>query len=300
MRILVTGASGFIGSNLLLFLRQKGYSVSKLVREGTHLPGDLTWNPDDGLLDAQQLEGFDAVIHLAGEGIADSRWTEEKKKKILDSRVIGTRLLCQSFVGLKKPPKVLVSASAIGYYGNRNDKILTEESGEGEGFLAEVCREWEFATKIASKQGIRVVNPRIGMVLSPDGGALKQMLIPFKYGLGGKIGNGRQYMSWIAIDDVVRALHEALVNEALSGPVNVVSPNPVTNAEFTRTLGKVLHRPTFFPLPSFVARLVLGEMANELLLCSSRVLPKRLEGVDYSFLYPNLEEALRHLLIKKM
>lgn len=300
MRILVTGGSGLVGSSLVPYLVDQGYVVSKLVHSPTPLPGVLTWNPDGGQLDPAYLEGFDAVIHLAGENIADSRWSEDKKKKILDSRVIGTRLLCQTFAKLKRPPKVFISASAIGYYGCRGDTVLSEESSSGQGFLAEVCREWEIASQSAVKLGIRVVNPRIGMILSADGGALKQMLLPFKFGLGGRLGSGQQYMSWVAIEDVIGVLALALSRDSIKGPINVVSPQPITNAEFTRVLGEVLHRPTFIPLPAFVAKLAFGEMADELLLCSTRVEPKRLQQEGYQFLYPNLRDALKHFTHKEV
>lgn len=298
MRVLVTGASGFIGFHLIRFLLARGCLVTKLVRgnKDDRPVGEISWSPEEGLLDATRLEGFDAVIHLAGENIADGRWTEAKKRKILDSRVIGTRLLCQSLARLKQPPKVLISASAIGYYGTRGDAILTEDSANGSGFLAEVCDKWESASQQAVDVGIRVVNPRLGMVLSSNGGALKQMLGPFKYGLGGKIGSGRQYMSWIAIDDVVEALYFILMNETLRGPINIVSPHPVTNAEFTHALGSVLHRPTWLPIPAFAARLVFGELADDLLLSSTRVEPQRLQQAHYQFLYPELTTALHHLL----
>jgi uncharacterized protein len=298
MRILVTGGSGLVGTRLVPSLVAKGYVVSKLVYSFNPTPGVLTWNPDKGQINPASLEGFDAVIHLAGENIADNRWSEEKKKKILDSRVIGTRLLCQTFALLKQPPKVFISASAIGYYGCRGDTLLTEESSGGQGFLAEVCREWEIASQFAVKQGIRVVNPRIGMILSANGGALKQMLLPFKFGLGGRLGSGQQYMSWIAIDDVIGALLLALSRDSIKGPINVVAPKPITNAEFTRVLGEVLHRPTIIPLPAFAARFAFGEMADELLLCSSRVEPKRLQHEGYQFLYPDLKNALKYLITK--
>lgn len=241
-------------------------------------------------------EGPDAVVHLAGENIARARWSERQKALIRDSRVKGTRLLCDLLARYSPPPKALVCASAVGYYGDRADEILKEESAPGSGFLADVCREWEAATQPAVERGIRVVNLRIGIVLSPMGGALAKMLTPFKLGVGGTIGSGRQYMSWIALDDVVGAIHFALTNESLHGPVNAVAPNPVTNREFTHTLGRVLSRPTLFPMPAFAARLVLGEMADALLLASARVEPAQLLASGFTFRHPDLEAALRALL----
>jgi uncharacterized protein (TIGR01777 family) len=238
----------------------------------------------------------DAVVHLAGENIAAGRWTERQKARIRDSRVKGTRLLCDLLARYSPPPKALVCASAVGYYGDRGDEILKEESAPGSDFLFDVCREWEAATQTAVERGIRVVNLRIGVVLSPLGGALAKMLTPFKLGAGGVIGSGRQYMSWIALDDVVRAFHFALTNQSLLGPVNAVAPNPVTNRDFTRTLGRVLSRPTVFPMPAFAARLAFGEMADALLLASTRVEPARLLAGSFIFRYPDLEGALRHLL----
>lgn len=303
MKVLITGSTGLIGSALVHFLIAKGYVVTRLTRSKTggksqpELP-EIYWNPALKSIDVSQLEGYDTVVHLAGENIA-GRWTEEKKDKLRSSRVDGTRLLSESLVRLKQPPKTLICASAVGYYGNRGSEILIEESDSGRGFLAEVCREWEAAAKPAIEKGIRVVYLRFGLVLSSKGGALEKMLIPFRMGLGGKVGSGNQYWSWIAIDDVIGAVYNAIQNSNMKGPMNVVAPNPVTNREFTETLGRVLERPTLVPVPVFVARLVFGEeMADELFLSSARVEPKRLLAAGYKFQYSNLEGALRHLLRK--
>jgi uncharacterized protein (TIGR01777 family) len=249
-----------------------------------------------GSIDQARLEGLDGVVHLAGESIATGRWTAEKKARIRDSRVKGTRLLCESLARLDQPPRVLVSASAIGYYGDRGDEILHEDSASGSGFLAEVCHMWEAATEAASQRNIRVVNLRIGVVLSAMGGALATMLFPFRMGLGGIIGSGRQFMSWIALDDLLGSIAYALRTDTIRGPVNAVAPHPVTNREFTKTLGRVLARPTLLPMPAFAARLAFGEMADELLLSSARVEPARLSAAGYDFRYPTLEGGLRHLL----
>jgi hypothetical protein len=235
---------------------------------------------------------MDAVVHLAGEPIP-GRWTPKKKALILESRFKGTRLIAEAISHLSKPPRVFVCASAIGYYGDRGNEILREESPSGNGFLAQVCREWEAATEPAARKGVRVVNLRIGIVLGAGGGALAQMLTPFKMGVGGRIGSGNQYMSWIALDDLVGIVHHVLTTEGLRGPVNAVAPNPVTNAEFTRTLGKVLSRPTIFPLPAFVVKLAFGEMGEEALLGSQRVEPARLQATGYKFRSPDLEATLR-------
>jgi hypothetical protein len=253
------------------------------------------WDPAAGKIDAAALEGHDAVVHLAGENISQ-RWTAKQKSKILESRIRSTRLLVEALARLTNPPNVLVSASAIGYYGNRGDEILQEDSAAGIGFLPEVCREWEAATQPAAEAGIRVVNLRFGLILSPGGGALAKMFLPFKMGVGGVLGSGRQYWSWISIDDIIGVIHHALRNESLQGPVNAVSPNPVTNREFTKILGHVLKRPTLFPVPAFTLRLVFGEMADEMLLASARVQPAKLLNSGYDFRYPELEGALRHLL----
>jgi uncharacterized protein (TIGR01777 family) len=249
-------------------------------------------------VDTAGLEGLDAAVHLAGENLATGRWTAEKKARIRESRVNGTRFLCEALVRLAQPPKALMCASAIGYYGDRGEAILREDSPAGSGFLAEVCRAWEGAAAAAVQQGIRVVHLRIGVVLSPAGGALAKMLTPFKMGLGGKIGSGQQYMSWIALDDLLGIIHHALTSDTLQGPVNAVAPQPVTNVEFTTTLGRVLARPTLLPMPAFAARLAFGEMAQELLLASTRVVPASLLASGYGFRYPELEGALRHLLGK--
>ena len=285
MKVLVTGATGLVGSTLIPFLTTGGHEVSPLRR-----PED--WNPAKGVLDRAALEGYDAVVHLAGENIASGRWSDAQKERIRASRVDGTRLLSEALAGLEKKPQVLVSASAIGYYGDRGDEALRADSEPGSGFLADVCQAWEEATTPARDAGIRVVLLRTGVVLSPKGGALAKMLTPFKLGVGGVVGSGEQYMSWIEIDDLVGMILHALAEESVAGPVNAVAPNPVTNHEFTKTLGRVLGRPTVFPLPAFAAKLAMGEMAEELLLSSARVET----ATSYEFRYPELEPALRHLL----
>jgi len=294
MNILVSGASGFIGSSLVEFLTKKGHRVTRLVRSQPK-SDEVYWDPTAGKLDATGLDGIDGVVHLAGESIV-GRWTAEKKKKILESRVKGTTLLCDALAKLTKKPKALICASAMGYYGDRGEELLTEESASGKGFLAEVCRAWETATEPAKKSGIRVVNLRFGMILCSKGGALKKMLLPFKMGLGGKLGNGNQYMSWISLEDIVGIILYALLTDILRGPVNAVAPNPVRNIEFTKTLGRVLKRPVLFPMPAAAARLIFGQMADELLLASTRVKPAGLLAANYPFRHPNLEEALREII----
>lgn len=296
MNILVSGSSGFIGSALVAALRAGDQRVVRLVRPQSKAEGPVVrWDPDTGTIDRAGLEGIEAVIHLAGASIAE-RWTPEHKARIRESRVRGTRLLSEALAEQARPPRVLICASAIGYYGDRGDEWLTEESPPGAGFLADVCQQWEAAAEPARRRGIRVVNLRIGIVLGRQGGALARVLLPFRLGLGGTIGCGRQYWSWIAVDDLVSAFLHAVVTDSLNGPVNAVSPMPVTNREFTRTLGRVLARPTIFPLPAPVARLLLGEMADALLLASARVRPVRLLESGFQFRYPDLESALRHLL----
>ena len=297
MRILVSGSHGLVGSALMPCLTAAGHRVTRLVRSKPR-PGEaeIYWDPAGGKIDASSLEGFDAVVHLAGDSIASGRWTAEKKARIRESRVPATRLLAGSLAGLARPPRVLVSASAVGYYGNRGEEVLTERSAPGSDFLAAVCGEWEAATQPAARKDTRVVNLRIGVVLSATGGALAKMLPPFKMGVGGKIGDGKQYLSWIAIDDLAAVILRALETETLTGPVNGVSPNPVTNAQFTRALGRVLKRPTIFPMPVFAARLAFGEMADALLLASQRVEPAKLVAMGYEFRFPELEGAFRYLL----
>jgi hypothetical protein len=279
-------------------LEPEGHEVFRLVRYAPSSDAEIEWSPDRYSIALARIEGFDAVVNLAGESIAEGRWTEDKKQRIRESRVKGTKLLGDALANLTNPPKTFICASAIGYYGNRGDEILTETSAPGDDFLAEVCVEWEKATALATEKGIRVLNTRFGVILDAHGGALAKMLPPFRAGLGGKIGSGKQWMSWLALDDVVGALKFALTNEALSGPVNFVAPNPVTNAEFTNTLGKVLSRPTLFPIPAFGVRLLFGEMGEALLLAGQRVAPKRLMTEGYQFQYSQLDEALRHVLAK--
>jgi len=293
--VLVSGASGMVGQALLPALTAAGKQVQTLSRGATSR-GVIGWDPATGTIDVDKLEGFGSVVHLAGESIATGRWTADKKRRILESRTVGTRLLCETLSRLKSPPRTLVCASAIGYYGDRGDALLSEEHAPGHGFLPDVCVAWEAATRPAVERGIRVVQLRIGIVLSPLGGALQKMLLPFKLGLGGRVGHGGQYWSWVSLPDLVGIIGHALNCDQLHGPVNAVSPEPVTNREFTRVLGSVLRRPTVFPLPAFVARIVLGEMADALLLASTRVAPLRLRATGYQFRHPELQGALRELL----
>jgi len=294
MNITITGASGLVGTRLVRALKQDGHDVARLGRKRTGGAGEHAWNPEAGTVDDAALAGCDAVVHLAGENIAARRWSDVQKARIRDSRVQGTRTICQAIVRQSRKPRVLVSASAIGFYGDRGDELLTEASGAGSGFLPEVCVAWERETEAALEAGVRVVRLRIGVVLSPEGGALAKMLTPFKLCVGGVLGSGRQYMSWIDLDDLVAAIRFALVTDGLSGAVNATTPQPVTNREFTKTLGKVLSRPTVFPMPAFAARAAFGEMADALLLASTRVMPARLEAAGFSFGYPSLEGSLRH------
>jgi len=297
LHVCVSGATGLVGSALLPFLTTGSHRVTSLARAASRSPQPVVrWDPAAGTIDAAGLEGMDAVVHLAGESVAGKRWTAATKARIRDSRITGTTLLCETLARLRQPPKTLVCASAIGYYGNAGAAEVREESPSGDGFLADVCRQWEAATAPASAAGIRVVQLRIGIVLSPAGGALASMLTPFRLGLGGRLGSGAQYMSWISIDDLIGAILHALTTGVLRGPVNAVAPLPVTNAEFTRVLGHVLRRPTLLPVPAAAARLAFGEMADALLLGGARVTPARLHDTGYTFRHADLETALRHVL----
>ncbi len=294
--ILITGASGMIGTRLSRALEVTGHTVLKAVRRAAQNDREVRWDPARGKIDKAKLANLDGVVHLAGASIAGKRWTESYKKEIRDSRVDGTKLISETIASLAHKPRVFACASAIGFYGDRGNAELDESSSPGQGFLPDVCLAWENSCRAARDAGIRTVNMRIGVVLSTEGGALKSMLLPFKLGLGGVIGSGEQYFSWLSLDDIVGAMQFVLANDSLSGPVNLVSPNPVTNREYTKTLGKVLVRPTIFPMPSFAARLAFGEMADELLLASTRVQPRKLERAGFKFAYPQLEPALRHVL----
>lgn len=297
MKILVSGSHGLVGKALVRSLTDDGHEVIRLVR-GEHSLGspEVGWQPQQGRIDVEHLEGIHAVVHLAGESIASGRWSAEKKKAIRESRVKGTALLSDALAQLSRPPSVFLSASAIGYYGDRGDELLTEESAPGKDFLSSVCVEWEAATRPTVEKGIRVVFTRFGIILDPNGGALGKMLPPFRMGVGGRVGDGKQWMSWIALDDVVNGLKFLIEDESAQGPVNFVAPEPVRNAEFTKTLGRVLKRPTFFPIPAFGVRLAFGEMADALLLSSQRVEPSVLEDKGYKCSWPTLEPALRYLL----
>ncbi len=296
MKVLVTGATGLVGSALCPFLTTGGHEVYRLTRSAPKQENDIQWNPETRDLPRARLEGLDAVVHLAGESIAGKRWNAKVKDRLRSSRIEGTRFLCETLAQLQRPPKTLIGASAIGFYGDRGADLLNESAQPGEGFLVDLCRDWEAACDPVRVKGMRVVNLRIGFVLSAKGGGLAAMLLPFRLGAGGILGSGHQYWSWVALDDVVGAIHHCLMQERITGPVNVTAPSPVTNYEFTKTLGRVLGRPTILPMPAFAARLALGEMANELLLASARVMPNRLSETGYAFRHPTLQEALRHVL----
>jgi uncharacterized protein (TIGR01777 family) len=296
MKVAVSGASGLVGKAVSQRLSGGGHDVYALVRHQAKAPHEISWDPESGKVDEAKLAQMDAVIHLAGENIANKRWSAQQKEKIRRSRVDATSKLA-SAIAASKNPKVLVSASAIGYYGNRGDEILTEGSQKGAGFLADLCGDWEAATRPASDAGVRVANARISMVLSKDGGALTKLLPIFQMGAGGPIGSGKQYMSWIDLDDLADAL-VFLVTANISGPVNLASPNPVTNAEFTKALGHAVKRPAFLPVPPFALQMMMGELADELLLASQRVMPNVLEAHGYSFAHKDLDSALSHVLSK--
>lgn len=298
MKILITGASGLIGTALQESFKEKGYELLLASRSDASGDSHIKWDMNTGFADADlpRLEGLDVVVHLAGESISGLRWTEEKKKAIRDSRVFGTRTMIEAFDRLEKKPKVFISGSAIGIYGDRGDSEMNESNSPGDTFLADVCKEWEAESLRAEEMGIRTVLIRTGIVLSKDGGALATMLTPFKMGVGGVVGSGKQWMSWVSLDDIVGIINFAIENEDISGPLNAVAPNPVTNEEFTKALGKQLSRPTFLPLPEFAVNLIFGEMGDALLLDSTRVVPKRLQDAGYEFEYTDLEPALENAL----
>jgi uncharacterized protein (TIGR01777 family) len=293
-RVLVSGVSGPIGAALLPSLKTGGFGVTRLVRGATPGKDQIAWDPSRPL-SPDLVSGFDAVIHLAGETIV-GRWTEAKKRRIIDSRTQGTGHIAEAVAKAPHPPRVFISASAVGYYGSRGDEILREDSPSGEGFAAEICRQWEAAARPAAAAGIRCVQMRIGVVMSADGGALQKMLLPFRLGMGGRLGDGRQWWSWVSVKDVVGAIRHVLNNDSLQGAVNTVALNPVTNADFTRTLASVLKRPALFPMPAFAVRLVFGQMGEELFLASQRVEPAKLTASGYQFQHPELQKALEEIL----
>jgi hypothetical protein len=305
MRVLVSGSTGFIGSALITALHSEGHTVARLVRPGAG-PGssaaareqNIAWDPVAGKFDAAAAEGADALVHLAGASIADCRWNDSRKRLLRTSRVDATRHLIGELAKLQRPPRVIVGASAIGYYGSRGDETLTEASAPGNDFLSGICREWEAEVARGSVFGARVAHVRFGIVLDKDGGALPKMALPFKLGAGGRLGDGRQWQSWVSLPDTVNAIQFALKTDAVSGPVNIVSPNPVRNSEFTRLLARTLHRPALFPAPAFALRLALGEMADALLLSSQKAAPTKLLANGYTFLHPELAGALAQLYCK--
>ena len=298
MTIAISGASGMIGGTLVPFLTTGGHRVLKLVRKEPANSDEIFWDPSKGILNPQDLQGVDAIIHLAGDNIGQGAWTKKKKRIIINSREHGTALLAKAAAAMNPKPKVFLSASAIGYYGDRGDQMVSEQDGPGDLFISEVCHRWEKSAQPALDAGIRTVFARIGVVLSPQGGALREFLPLFKLGLGGKIGGGRQYLSWIGIDDAVGSLFHLICNDHIQGPVNIVSPEPVTNSEFTKTLAQVLNRPAFIPVPVFAVHLAFGEKGREVVLASTRVSAEKLMESGYDFRYPDLETAIRHMLGK--
>lgn len=299
MKILISGSSGLVGKALSTGLSREGHTVVRLVRPGgTPSPGDVSWNPMAATFDAAAMEGIDAVVHLSGASIADGRWTPQRKAILRSSRIDTTRVLVDALANLRTKPSVFVCASATGYYGNRGEEILKESSSPGTDFLALLARDWEAEAARAERSGIRTVILRFGLILSAEGGALPRMLLPFRLGLGGRFGTGTQWMPWIGLEDTIAIVCSSITDARFSGPWNVVAPNPVRNAEFTRILASVLHCPAIFPVPAFALRLALGEMAEALLLASQRVLPARLLAMQYPFRFATLETALRAALAK--
>ena len=297
MNIVIAGAGGLIGSALIKSLLSESHRITRLSRPGgSTAAGSIMWDPTQGVLEPEALEGFDALINLAGENIGASRWTDEKKQLIYDSRIKTTTLLANRLKSLSKPPKIALFASAFGIYGSRGDDELTEASTPGKGFMADLCRDWEAAAKVLDGTGIRRVHLRIGLVLAEDSPLVQKMIPPFKMGLGGKLGSGKQWLNWISLDDILGVVHFCLTNDSMSGPVNVVSPQPVTNEELTKTIGIVLHRPTKFAVPAAALRLMFGEVADEALLASIRAVPIKLQDAGYVFKHNDLEETLRGIL----
>lgn len=298
MKILISGASGLVGTHLIPTLEAKGHEVSRLVRKTPKSANEIQWDAKTGFSESEQskLENFDAVVHLAGDNVASENWSDDKKRRIRESRTLGTRVIVDALRKTQNPPKIFVSASAIGFYGNREDEILTEESPKGVGFFPDVCDEWEQEARKAGEFGARVVNLRIGVVLAKDGGALEKMMTPFKFGVGGTIGSGKQYMSWIAIDDLIKIIHFALENDQIELAVNSTAPNPVTNEEFTKAFGEAISRPTILPIPAFGIKLLFGEMGERVLLEGCRVVPKKLLDAGFGFQFTNLKDALKHVL----
>ncbi|MFT5049376.1 MAG: hypothetical protein ACI8QZ_000769 [Chlamydiales bacterium] len=296
MKILMSGASGLVGSALCKDLRSDGHSITRIVRRAPAGDDEVEYNPAQRKIDRAGMEGHDAVVHLAGENIAGGRWNKKRMLAIRDSRVDGTRAVCRAVARLKHKPEVVITASAVGWYGDRGDELLDEDSKPGTGFLVEVCRDWEAGCYASREAGLRVVNVRMGVVLAAQGGALAKMLTPFKLGLGGRLGSGQQHMSWIGLTDLVRALRFCIDTPEIVGPVNAVSPDAATNQDFTKTLGRVLSRPTAFPMPAFVARLLFGQMADQVLLASAKVAPKKLQEAGFKFEQTVLEDVLRDLL----
>lgn len=300
MKIVISGSSGLIGTALIDSLRPEGHSICRLVRSTSAAPADtisklIRWEPPSGSIDLDAMEGADAIVHLAGASVAGGRWTASRKEILRRSRVDSTRHLVSALAQLKNKPRVLVSASAVGYYGDRGDEVLTETSSPGADFLAQLCRDWELEAAAAERESIRTVILRFGIVLAPHGGALAKMLLPFRLGVGGRLGNGRQWMSWISLTDAVLLIRHAIANENLRGPVNAVAPNALTNAEFTSVLASAVRRPAFFPVPRFALQLALGEMAGAL-LASQHATPEKLNALQYNFQYPQLKNALASML----
>ena len=296
-KVLISGSSGLLGSAYSDFLSEKGYTVFRLVRREPASKNELFWNPMTGELNSKNIEGFDSIINFSGKNIGLGRWTKKNKKVIYDSRMLSTTLLSESISNLSNPPESFLSSSAVGYYGETGKEFVNEGTDNGKGFLSDLCVNWENATMPAVKAGVRVIQLRSGVVLSAKGGALAKMLPPFKFGIGGRLGNGSQYFSWILIEDYVRALFHLMTSENIQSPVNIVSPEPVTNREFTKILAKVLHRPAIIPVPAFVLKILLGQVAEEILLSSTRAIPQLLMGSGFEFKYPALEDALNKCLL---